>query len=103
MPEKGAHQGSSHLLPDSLLGASQRTHGEYHSQNGGHNAQSRQCIRHGAQRGDGLGSFTVVHFQIDFHHGVDFHGVHPARHRHAQCVAQEMQRVMLLHETSGIC
>src|ERR1022692_3350535 len=43
-------------------------------------------------------SIMEVHFQIDLHHGVDFHGVHTAGYRHTQRVAQEMQGVMVLPE-----
>ena len=57
-----------------------------------------QRVGHRAKRRDGLGRLAVVHFQIEFHHGIDFHGIHAAGDRHAQGVAQEMQRVMVLQE-----
>ena len=40
----------------------------------------------------------MVHFQIDLHHGIDFHHIHAAGNRHAQGVAQECDGMMVFQK-----
>ena len=52
--KKGSHQGRGHLVPDLLRRAAQRAHGDHHAEHGGHDAQPRQGIGHGGERGHRL-------------------------------------------------
>ncbi len=78
---------------------SQRAHRDHNAEHGRHDTQPRQGVRHGVQSSHRSGDFTVVDFDIQLHHLIQLEMTHAAADGHAQRVADEENRVMVLHES----
>jgi hypothetical protein len=96
--EEGADQRGANQLAQHLRRLGDRAHGGDDTQHRGDDAEGRHAVRHGLDRMGRAVQFLVMGFQLRIDQRLDLAGILGAQRHHAQIVAQELHRVVVLQE-----
>src|SRR5437868_6743110 len=96
--EEGSDQGCGYFLTYLFGGPSQRTHGDDHAQDSGHNTKSGQRVCRSAQSRDGLTCLLMMDFHVDLHHLIEIERFDSASDGSAHRVTHKIENVMIVQE-----